>query len=311
MPPPESSADASVVIPVLNAARWLPDLLQALHRQTPPSRETILVDSGSTDRTVDIASAWGTVRVLRLDRFSHGYARNAGAQAATGRWVVFLSQDALPQNEHWLERLLAPFTDPQVAATYSRQVPRPDASPMERFFLHTHFPPGDRIRRVKVPGRPLGLADVFFSNVSAAVRRQCLLEHPFDESLIMSEDQQLSRDLLEAGYAVVYVPDSLVVHSHRYSLAQCFRRYFDSLYSLTCIFPHHDLRQSVSMGAGYWWREARYVARHAPLWLPYYALYSMAKAAGVLAGHAAERLPRRLARVLSFHPNYWDPPAGS
>jgi len=155
------------------------------------------------------------------------------------------------------------------------------------------------------------LADVFFSNVSAAIRRDVLLRHPFDETIIMSEDQQLARDLLAAGLAVAYQPQSVVIHSHRYSLGTAFRRYFDSVYSLRQIFPAHDLRASAALGRRYVRQEARYIACRHPALLPYYALYTLSKTAGALAGHVAERLPRRLARFFSLHRYYWDDrPAG-
>ena len=64
-----------------------------------------------------------------------------------GRFVVMLTQDALPADRKWLAALLAPFADPQVVASYSRQVPRADANPMERFFLERRFPPGPPVRR--------------------------------------------------------------------------------------------------------------------------------------------------------------------
>jgi GT2 family glycosyltransferase len=200
---------------------------------------------------------------------------------------------------------VAPFSDPQVAATYSRQVPRADANPMERFFLQERFPPGAPRRRERVGDVPLTLDDVFFSNVSAAIRREVLLKYPFDESLIMSEDQQFSRDVIAAGYAVVYQPDSVVVHSHNYSLPTCFRRYFDSAYSLTRIFPEHRLRRTTTMGAPYVAAEARYMMRNHPGSLPKYCLYNLAKVGGVLAGLFAERLPRNIARALSLHSYHW------
>jgi rhamnosyltransferase len=220
--------------------------------------------------------------------------------------VVLLSQDALPADDRWLSELLAPFEDERVAATYSRQVAKPDASPMEQFFLAMRFPPGEPVRRAKGDKTVLTLEDVFFSNVSSAVRRRVLLEHPFDETLIMSEDQQLSRDLLYAGYSVVYQPRSVVIHSHNYALPTVFRRYFDSVYSLRLIFPRHGLNTSASMGLSYLGREMRHMVRHHPLSLPYYVLYTIAKSSGTLAGHVAERLPRRLARRLSFHREHWN-----
>ena len=85
------------------------------------------------------------------------------------------------------------------------------------------------------------------SNVSAAARRDILLRFPFDEDLIMSEDQQFARDVMKAGYTVVYQPASVVLHSHRYSFVQAFQRYFDSVYSLIQIFKRHNLGTSAGL----------------------------------------------------------------
>ncbi len=301
-----ASGRVTVAIPVLNAAKYLPELLPAIFNQKPsPPDEVILVDSNSTDNTREIASRFNNVRVVPIARFSHGGSRNLGAAEARGDFVVFLSQDAKPRGDDWLEKLLIPFEDPQVAATYSRQVPYDDANPMERYFLQTHFPAGLAERRAKVGHRPLALHDVFLSNVSAAYRRQALLDHPFDEELIMSEDQQISRDLLNAGYAVVYQPASVVTHSHNYTLSVVFRRYFDSVYSLTIVFPRHDMGTSASMGFRYLWQEFVHMLTRHPLWLPYYGCYTVAKTLGTLAGHYAEKMPRSWARFCSLHRYHW------
>ena len=287
---PLNPARVSVVIPVLNAAPWLPALRRALAAQRPaPPTEILLVDSGSADGTASLAAGWPGTRVVPLARFSHGRARNVGAREASGEVVVFLTQDALPADERWLGALLEPLADPGIAAVCSRQVPRPEAPPTERFFLAYHFPPGAPVVRRADPARRRGdwmLADVFFSNVSAAIRRDVLLRHPFDETIIMSEDQQLARDLLAAGLAVAYQPQSVVIHSHRYSLGTAFRRYFDSVYSLRQIFPAHDLRASAALGRRYVRQEARYIACRHPALLPYYALYTLSKTAGALAGQS-------------------------
>ncbi|MDD5483898.1 MAG: glycosyltransferase family 2 protein [Kiritimatiellae bacterium] len=304
----------SIVIPVMNAAKFLPPLFAALASQKPsPPDEIILVDSCSTDGTPAAAGQSPVnTRVIPIKNFSHGGARNMGARAARGDIVVLLTQDALPQNDRWLFNLLAPFSDGGVGAVFSRQIPREDAPPTERFFLQYHFPPGRAARYLRPPQGVLTFQDVFFSNVSAAIRRPLLIKHPFDETLIMSEDQQFARDLLNAGLAVVYQPESIALHSHRYSLAMAFRRYFDSIYSLTLIFPMQDLRVSAAMGRRYLRREFAYILRRHPLYFPYYCLYNMAKAAGAFLGHFGARLPRRLARALSLHRYYWDrPPAAA
>jgi rhamnosyltransferase len=295
-----------VVIPTLNAAPLLPGLFAAIFSQRPlPPREVILVDSLSTDATRSIAAGDPRVRVVPIADFSHGRARNLGAREAKGDVVVLLTQDAAPADAGWLAALLAPFADPQVVAAYSRQVPRPDANPMERYFLAKRFPeePARRVRRGEAP---LTLEDVFFSNVSAAIRRVALLEHPFDESLIMSEDQQFSRDVIAAGHAVVYQPASVVVHSHNYSLSTCFRRYFDSVYSLTRIFPRHRMGRTAAMGSAYLAGEIRYMVRRHPLSLPHYLFYNLAKIGGALAAHFTDRLPRSLVKRASLHRSRWE-----
>ncbi len=297
----------SVVIPTLNAAPFLPELLDRLFSQQPLAPfEVVLVDSQSTDATAKIAASDPRVRLVPIANFSHGRARNLGAREAKGDIAVLMTQDAVPADRSWLAYLLAPFEDPLVVAAYSRQIPRPDANPMERFFLLKRFPPGPPVRRFKSGPGPLAFEDVFFSNVSAAIRREVLLRYPFDEDLIMSEDQQFSRDVIAAGMAVVYQPESVVVHSHNYPIATCFRRYFDSVYSLTLIFPRHKLGRTASMGVGYVAQEVLYMVREHPLSLPHYLVYNLAKISGALAAHFAESLPRGLLRKLSLHRYHWD-----
>ncbi|MGI6087956.1 MAG: glycosyltransferase family 2 protein [Kiritimatiellia bacterium] len=307
-PHPPTANSASVIIPIINAATLLPDLLDRLESQQPaPPAEIILVDSGSTDNPQEIVKQHERARIIPIEKFSHGRSRNLGAQAASGEFVVLMTQDALPHDNQWLAALLAPLADPAVAAAFSRQIPRADAPPTEKFFLNYHFPPGaQRRQQAGDNATPAFARTVFFSNVSAVIRRECLLQHPFDETLIMSEDQQVARDLLAAGYAIVYEPASAVIHSHRYSLNIAFRRYFDSVYSLTKIFPQHDMHASASLGLSYLRKEVGFILRRYPWYLPYYLLYTIAKTGGTIAGHYAERLPRRLTRLCSLHRYHWD-----
>ena len=306
MPLAPARPSVSVVIPVLNAAPWLPELFRVLFSQKPtPPDEVILIDSHSTDSTRDLASRDARVRVIAIDDFSHGRARNLGARQARGDIVALLTQDALPRDDAWLDRLLSSLSDERVVAAYSRQVPREGANPMERFFLETHFPPGPSVRREKRNGEHLNFRSVFFSNVSAAIRRDILLRFPFDENLIMSEDQQFSRDVIAAGFAVVYQPDSVVIHSHNYTLPIVVRRYFDSVYSLTKLFPDHDMNASATMGLSYLKRETAYMVRNHPGRLPYYLLYTICKTIGTVTGHFAERMPRWMVERLSLHRYHW------
>ena len=121
----------SVIIPTLNAGRWLKRQLDALVNQTVAA-EIIVVDSGSTDDTVSIAKGYdGRVRLVEIPResFDHGGTRNAALKLCGGEFAVMLTQDALPTDDQCLEALLGAFDDPRVAAAFGRQVAWPDAPP--------------------------------------------------------------------------------------------------------------------------------------------------------------------------------------
>lgn len=303
-------ADAvSIVVPTLNAGRYARRLLDAFaHQSYDALPEVILVDSASDDDTVAIADGYPFCRAVPIARqaFTHGYARNLGVREASGEIVVFVSQDALPRDDHWLANLLSPFQKAETGAVFGRQIPYPDANPFERTFLNYWFPAEDRttpgLRKDKEAYRFL---DGFFSNVNAAARRQLALDHPFLEDIIMSEDQQFARDLLAHGHDIVYAADAEVWHSHDYTLREVFQRYFDSAYSLTCIF-NHTFGESLKAGRGYLPHEFRQILTQYPRWFPYYVLYLGSKVSGSLAGHVARHFPDRFNRRLSMHKRFWD-----
>jgi len=301
-----STNTASVVIPVLNAEAYLEPLLKALSDQIPaPPHEIILVDSGSTDRTLEIAEAHPDVRVVTIAKFTHGGSRNLGASEAVGDIVVFLTQDALPRDHNWLRGLLAALEDPEVVTACSRQIPYPNATPMECFFLQKRFPEAGETRNLKTLNGDTSYEKILFSDVSCAIRRSVLLENPFDETLIMSEDQQLARDLILKGHTMVYAPESVVVHSHRYTLVQTLRRYFDSVCALMEIFPDQQLKGSARMGIRYIKEETGYLLRRAPLWLMYYPAYVGVKTLATLLAHNRTCLPKWLLRRISMHSYHW------
>jgi rhamnosyltransferase len=294
----EKKYEISIVIPILNAEMYIKKLITAIQTQKLLKPiEIILVDSGSTDNTIAVAKQSQGLRIIPIRDFTHGRSRNLGAQHAKGEIIVFLTQDALPKNETWLYK--------RVAASYSRQIPRKDAVFTERFFLKERFPEVSSVKKKTNEFDKLTLDKVFFSNVSSAVRRSVLLEYPFDENLIMSEDQQLSRDLLNAGFLVVYAPESVVIHSHNYTLKTVFKRYFDSVFSLTEIFPSHDIKTSIKMGFKYLSKEVNFVIKNYPHKIGYYILYTSTKVSGTLLGHFAKKMPRSLLQKLSLHSYHW------
>ncbi len=296
----------SIVIPTYQGAAYLPQTLSAIRAQDYPAMvEIVAVDSESTDTTCEILQQFGaTIIPIRQTQFTHGYSRNLGVQQAKGEAVVFLSQDALPIGTDWLRTLLAPLADRTIGATYARQIARPAATPFENYIHLSLYPP--QSKRYQRDGQErLPLSRIFFSNVCSAAQREICRAFPFDETLIMSEDQAFARALLQAGYTTFYNAGAQVSHSHSYSLKALFRRNFDSAYSLRSISD--DGPGGVAFqGLRYIMGEAAFVIRGGHwLWLLAIPGYEAARIAGRIFGHNADRLPQRWRLAFSLHRGYW------
>lgn len=298
--------DVSILIPVKNNASTLDALLRGIEEQAfNGARETIIVDSGSTDGSLEIAAAHGVeLSQIPPEQFHHGGTRNLLAAKARGRLLVFMSADAEPASRRWLAELVRECSPESVAGVYSRQIPRAGASPLEAYFLEHLY--GARRREQRYDGRGhLDMSLTLFSNVSSCIKRELWQRFPFDETSIMSEDQIWSRQVLLAGYSLVYSPAAAVIHSHHYSLRGAFRRFFDSgSSSATSYMPAGPLGalRLFTHGAGYFAGEVGYLVRRGrPLLVPYAAVYEAAKFAGLLAGRQRHRLPAALVRRLSYY----------
>ena len=299
----------SVVIPVKNGGADLARCLDAISRQEANDAvEILVVDSGSTDGSADLARARGArVHEIPSTEFGHGRTRNLGASLATGEFLVFTSQDAFAVDEHWLSRLVEPLARDEVAGSYGRQLPHDDATPPERYFLDFLYGPESRVQRLEGDVEP-SFEQTLFSNVSSAMRRSTWQEFPFADDLIMSEDQEWSRRVLRAGYELAYVADAAVHHSHTYSIADAFRRFFDSGVSADRSYAADGGGSGALRRAG-----ARYARGEVEWlwetgqrrWIPYAALYELAKFTGMQLGRRHRLLPTTLKRRLSALPGHW------
>jgi glycosyltransferase involved in cell wall biosynthesis len=115
-PAPKRDPAVGVVIPAHNEERWIGECLDSLRAQTLQGFDLVVVDDSSSDRTGEIARARGA-RVLRVENAGDGGARDAGAEVAEGDVLVFLDADEIFDPD-FLERLVAPFSDPKVRATF-------------------------------------------------------------------------------------------------------------------------------------------------------------------------------------------------
>jgi rhamnosyltransferase len=239
-----SSEDAgrqtvTLIIPVFRGHRYLGDLMRAIEMQeTDGFRVQIqVIETESEESSRGIAESFSgcRYRILPRSSFSHPGTRNWGASLSSDDYIVFLSQDALPADSSWLRELLRPFrAGPHIAASYSRQIPRPEATPFEVRDIECGAGPFDEIRQVhfekdreRKDYEKWGPSYIRFSNVSACYRGDLLRKHPFDSRLPMCEDQEWCKRMIEQGYAIYYASRSAVFHSHRLTFRELYFRQFE------------------------------------------------------------------------------------
>ncbi len=300
--------DVTILMPTYKAHRWLVDLLPILRQQCdtyPGHAEILVVDSGSNDGTVDVLKAYGaTVVEIPHAHFSHGYARNLGVRHAKTDLILFMSADALPVGDDWLVKMVHLLDDPKIGAAHIRQLPRPNATPLEVFFNYEMYPGVDK-RFTWKPTERMTLDKMFFSNVCSITYRDLALKYPFPENLIMSEDQIFAKLVLQAGYDTLYNSTVAVIHSHNYSLKALFRRNFDSAYSLLDISAD-TIGSSAVDGIRFITHEIAFLVKSGHwLWLAYVPIYEIARISGRIFGHFAMHLPLKTRVMFSYYSNYW------
>jgi GT2 family glycosyltransferase len=307
----------TVAIPTLDGGAGFAHTLEALATQRL-EHELLVCDSGSSDGTVALARARGA-RVIEIEptAFSHGATRNLLMSEAQGSHVAFLTQDAVPADDGWLQRLTDAFAlDADIGLAFGPYRPQPDASPIVARELRDWFarlsPSGaPRIDRLQASEAALPARDMFgprsyFTDANGCVARAAWERVPF-RSVAYAEDHALAIDMLRAGYAKAYVPAAAVIHSHDYPLTGWLRRSFDEARAIHEVYGYRAPADPTTMlrnlrgNVGADWRAARPHGRWAQIsTLPGSTLHHGARIAGGALGARSESLPGGLSRRLSL-----------
>lgn len=222
-----TSPSVTVSVLTYNGERYLDALLSAVESQDYDGRVDILViDSGSTDRTLEILADHPDVRVHRIpnEEFGHGRTRNLVAELATGDIVVYLTHDAVPADSRWLHELVRPFGDDErIAAVVGKQVPRASAPPALKYDIQRVFErlgPDYGLTVVADDGLTddARAAAAFYSDANSAARRSVLRGAVAYPDVDYAEDQLFARNILAAGLRKAYAPRAAVEHSNDVTL---------------------------------------------------------------------------------------------
>lgn len=290
--------EVSIIIRTLNEARYLPQLLEAIDAQRCEFRsEVVLVDSGSTDGTLEIAHAHGC-RILRISKeeFSFGRSLNRGCDAAIGQYLVMISGHCVPCHGSWLQRLVSPLAEGIVAYSYGRQLGGPDTHWSEHRIFAKYFPEQSYLPQ----------QGIYCNNANSALLKTTWSHYKFDEKLTGLEDMHLAQRLVADGDRVGYVAEAAVFHYHHERWPQVRSRFEREALALQRIRPDlvvrkRDLLRYLTRGIAADLQHARWnrvpLHRWAAIWR-----YRLAQYWGSYSGNRLSREISASLRESYFYP---------
>lgn len=220
--------NCSVIIRAYNEEKHLGRLLEGIKHQTLKDVEVILVDSGSTDATVEIAESYGA-QIVRIpsEEFTFGRSLNYGIRAASGELIVIASAHVYPVYPDWLASLLYSFEDEKIALTYGKQRGPETAKFSEQQIFHQWFPDTGKLHQ----------ETVFCNNANAAIRKGLWQKHSYDETLTGLEDLAWAKWAKEQGYEIAYIPEAEIIHVHNETPRGVYNRYRREAMAFKKIYP--------------------------------------------------------------------------
>ena len=214
-----------VVIPTYKPGKKFSRLLKMLEKQTYPVGKIIVMNTEKAFWNEKGFEGIGNLHVHHLTKaeFDHGATRNRGMRFSRADIVVFMTDDAVPADEFLIEKLVGAFEQrgPEgeaVIMAYARQLPDKDCPLAERYTRSFNYPEKSCLK-TKADLKRLGIKTFFASNVCCAYDREKFwFQGGFIQNAIFNEDMIFAgKAVMEDDYAIAYVADAKVIHSHNYN----------------------------------------------------------------------------------------------
>ena len=217
---PKEEVTVSVVIPTKNGGEDFRRALATIANQKGFRKvETIVVDSGSTDKTVEVAEQFGA-KIIKIlpEEFSHSYARNLGASYASGEYLLFTVQDALPPSDLWLYELFSVIKHNDVVAVSCAEFPWESADLFYRAITWNHYrflevDREDRIMRYAGSEDHVTLRkNGQLSDLACLISKDVFTKYNYRTDY--GEDLDLGLRLIKHGYQIAFLGSTRIIHSH-------------------------------------------------------------------------------------------------
>lgn len=309
-----------VIIPVYRPDEKLEKLIEKLNQQTVEPAHIFFMQTMTEDEAEDTRvrkilerSKHGTIVPIGKLEFDHGGTRNKGARMSEAEFMLFMTQDAVPEDPVLIEKLLQAVQQKDtIAAAYGRQLPDDKVGVIETYTRQFNYPEESLIKgKADLPR--LGIKTYFCSNVCAMYRRDIYQKMGgFVTKTIFNEDMIMAANMVQAGYEIAYAAGAKVVHAHKYTYWQQLTRNFDMAVSQRQYREIFESVKSESEGMRLVKQTASYLMRHGKWYLiPDLIMQSGFKFIGYKLGLRYEKLPMWLIRKVTMNPRFWKEQEGS
>jgi rhamnosyltransferase len=294
-----------IAIITYRAKQLLPASLPPLLDSSIPAK-ILVVNSSSNDGTVELAREMGAeTLVVPRSSFNHGTTREVARKALGTEIVVMTTPDAIAKDRHVIEKLVQPLLSKEAAAAYARQIPHDGSDLFESFPRDFNYPLESHVRSIQ-DVETYGSYLFFFSDSFAAYRNDALDSIGGFSSVLTGEDTVAIAKLLHAGYKIAYRAEAEVKHSHKYTLLQEFKRYFDT--GLAREGYKHLLQVAGTddkRGKEFALSLLRKTASEQPHLIPYATLHILSKWLGYKIGQKSLNAPHSFKKWVSSQDFYW------
>lgn len=299
----------NLFIPTLNAGPMWKKVLAGVAKQNYPISRLVVIDSGSTDGTLDLINE-ETCDLIQIDKkdFDHGGTRQMAAETFPDADVfVFLTQDAILAGPDSIRVMVEALEqNPELGMVYGRQLPHRNAKVLETHARLFNYPAESKVKSMEDADR-YGIRTISCSNSFAAYRKTAFFAvNGFPTGSILGEDVLIAGKMLLDGWKMAYLSDSKIHHSHDYSAIEEFKRYFDiGVFHVNNGWIFEKFGRAESEGFKYLKSELKYTFKHNPLLIPKSLLATGAKLIGYKLGLHYRSIPVRLRGSLSMTKAYW------
>ena len=298
-----------VIIPTYRPGKDFADVLMKLSKQTYPIHKLIVMNTEKEywDNSLESLFPGMVVEHLFKEEFDHGGTRRKAAELSDADIMVFMTQDAEPENEYLIEKLVeALCAEDMIGAAYARQLPREDCNELEKYTRSFNYPEHSSVK-TKADLPEYGIKTFFCSNVCAAYKKSVYEKSGgFVEKAIFNEDMIYAGKLIDAGYGIAYAAEARVIHSHNYSGLQQLHRNFDLGVSQA---QHPEVFQGIASegeGIRLVLKTMKYLLSKGKIWLiPKLIFQSGCKYVGYFAGKRHENLSTSMVLWFTMNKSYW------